>query len=155
MDYYKLGRQNLDAQNLSAADDLFLTGFAQGDLRCAYGLVALAAISGKPMEQPLEKLRESLPVIESLAEHGDAEACFILGRCHETGSAAPQSLPDTIRWYLQAASLGHADAMFNLGCVYMTLGPEARQLALDQLRQAADHGSREALLALEHHRRSR
>ena len=151
MDYYKLGRQNLDAQNLSTADDLFLTGFAQGDLRCAYGLVALAAISGKPMEQPLEKLRESLPVIESLAEHGDAEACFILGRCHETGSAAPQSLPDTIRWYLQAASLGHADAMFNLGCIYMTLGPEARQLALDQFRQAADHGSQNAKLALAHY----
>lgn len=151
MDYYKLGRQNLDAQNLSAADDLFLTGFAQGDLRCAYGLVALAAISGKPMEQPLEKLRESLPVIESLAEQGDADACFILGRCHETGSAAPQSLPDTIRWYLQAASLGHVDAMFNLGCVYMTLGPEARQLALDQFRQAADLGSQNAKLALAHY----
>lgn len=154
MDYYKLGRKSLDVQNLSGAQTLFRAGLAEGDPRCAYGLVAFSAMSGEPMEQPLEKLQKSLPAIQSLAEHGDADACFILGRCHETGSVSPQSLPDTIRWYLQAASLGHADAMFNLGCIYMTLGPEAEQLALDQFRRAADNGSREAALALEHHRRS-
>ncbi|MBQ7098587.1 MAG: sel1 repeat family protein [Oscillospiraceae bacterium] len=148
MDHYRAGRGALDTRNFSAALTHFQTGLADGDLRCSYGLVALAAMTGSPMEEPTATLRESLPAIAARAERGDAEAGFILGRCYEMGCAVERSLPDAITWYLRSAAMGNADAMFNLGCIYMSLGPEAHRLALDQFRQAAEHGSPEARLAL-------
>ena len=153
MEYYRTGRSFLDGRDWTAARNWFQAGLEHGDHRCAYGLTALAAMTGEPTAEGLGKLAEVLPEIQTMAERGDADAAFILGRCHETGCAMTRSVPEAITWYLRADSLGNVDAMFNLGCVYLSLGPEAEGLALTQFRRAAEHGSADAQRALEHHRK--
>ena len=153
MNHYQLGRKDLDTGDLSAAQNHFQEGLEQGDPRCAYGLVALAALRGESLESPLAHLTHAIPAIQSLADRGDADSSFILGRCYETGSSVPQSIPDALRWYMQSASLGNSDAMFNLGCIYLSFGSETEKLALAQFQQAADHGNRDAILALAHYRK--
>ncbi|MBO6561161.1 MAG: sel1 repeat family protein [Nisaea sp.] len=59
-------------------------------------------------------LREWQP----LAEQGDRDAQFSLGRMHENGKGVPQSDTEAINWYRKAAEQGHEQAQFNLGGIY-------------------------------------
>lgn len=141
----------MDENDLTAASTYFTAGIEEDDPRCAYGLVALSAKEGKMLDDAIKQLQAHLPQIEAMAENRDADACFILGRCYETGSAVPRSIPAAISWYIRAASLGSADAMFNLGCIYMNLDPNAEALALEQFHKAAERGCMEAAQALAHY----
>jgi len=149
MNYYLMGRKKLDENDFSLAESAFRDGMVAGDSRCAYGLVALAARKGEPLEDALKVLEDRLSEIRDMAENQDGEACFILGRCYETGSALSRSIPDAIVWYTRASGFGNADAMFNLGCIYMELDPDAKLLAVEQFRRAAECGCMEAKAALE------
>ena len=49
------------------------------------------------------------------AERGDAESQGLLGYLYETGRGVPQSFPEALRWYGEAARNGSAIAMYCLG----------------------------------------
>lgn len=53
-----------------------------------------------------------------LAERGDMNAQFNLGRMHENGKGVPQSDSEAINWYRKAAEQGHELAQFSLGGMY-------------------------------------
>ena len=58
-------------------------------------------------ERALELLRK--------AKQGDAESQGLLGYLYETGRGVPQSFPEALRWYGEAARNGSAIAMYCLG----------------------------------------
>ena len=57
----------------------------------------------------------SLP---TLAEQGDAEAQFELGRAYFTGEDVRKDVGEAVRWYRKAAEQGHAAAQHFLGVLY-------------------------------------
>ncbi len=60
----------------------------------------------------------SLEDIKRSAEHGDAEAQFILGRMYADGEGVLENDATAFSWYLKAAEQGHAGAQINLGVIY-------------------------------------
>jgi uncharacterized protein len=55
-----------------------------------------------------------------LAERGDAEAQYRIGRMYEFGNGCPQDKAQGIAWIRKAAAQGHADAEQELGVIYAT-----------------------------------
>src|SRR5579885_2603472 len=56
--------------------------------------------------------------LRALAQEGDAEAQFKLGRIYDVGEEVRQNYPQAIVWYMKAAEQGYAKAQFNLGNMY-------------------------------------
>lgn len=152
MDNYQHGKRLLDTGDIAAAEAFFQAGWTAGDLRCAYGLLAAAAMSGKSTRQPEQRLLGILGNIIENADAGDGDCCFILARCLETGSAMAQDIPRAMRYYTKAANLGNADAMFNLGCLYIAMGKGGRALAREYFGEAAAAGCIQAQAALDYMR---
>lgn len=150
MEHYKTGKRQLSAGDAVAAKASFEAGSMQGDIRCIYGLLAVAAVCHSDISAPLERLYEVMPQITQKANDGERDYCFILGRCFETGSAVKQDMPLAIKYYTTAAELGDADAMFNLGCIYIRMGEVGRNIARDYFKSAANLGCDDARRALEH-----
>jgi len=59
-------------------------------------------------------LKEFLP----LAQQGNAEAQFKLGRLYQEGEGVPQAGAEAARWYRLAVAQGYAKAQYNLGVMY-------------------------------------
>jgi TPR repeat protein len=77
-----------------------------------------------------------------LAERGDAEAEYRIGRMYEFGNGYPQDKTQGIAWIRKAAAQGHVDAEQELGVVYAT-GDGVTQddvQAVAWFRKAAEHG---------------
>jgi TPR repeat protein len=77
-----------------------------------------------------------------LAERGDPEAQYRIGRMYEFGNGYPQDKAQGIAWIRKAAAQGHVDAEQELGFVYAT-GDGVKQdnvQAVAWFRKAADHG---------------
>jgi len=77
-----------------------------------------------------------------LAERGDAEAQYRIGRMYEFGNGYPQDKAQGIAWIRKAAAQGHADAEQELGVIYAT-GDGAKQdnvQAVAWFRKAAEQG---------------
>ena len=71
-----------------------------------------------------------------------------MGVSYDTGEGAEKSDKEAVRWYLQAADQGHADAQYCLGFAYET-GEGAEKSdkeAVRWYRQAADQGKAAAQL---------
>lgn len=51
--------------------------------------------------------------------HRHPEAAFNLGVCYETGTGIQQNMKNAMECYRTAASLGHGNAMYNLGIFYI------------------------------------
>lgn len=151
MNHYFLGKFHLDNGAYEQANAHFTIGFANGDLYCTYGLLAIAFLTGTDCTEPIARLKSVFPELEKLAGQHDREACFILGRCYETGSAVTQDIPSAMKYYTQAAVQNHLDAMFNLGCIYMSFGTGGERIAVDYFEQAAQIGHRRSQLALNHY----
>jgi hypothetical protein len=77
-----------------------------------------------------------------LAERGDAEAQYRIGRMYEFGNGYPMDKAQGIAWVRKAAAQGHADAEQELGVVYATGDgvPQDDVQAAAWFRKAADHG---------------
>ena len=77
-----------------------------------------------------------------LAERGDAEAQYRIGRMYEFGNYYPQDKAQGIAWVRKAAEQGHADAEQELGVVYATGDGVAQDdvQAVAWFRKAAEHG---------------
>jgi TPR repeat protein len=64
----------------------------------------------------------SLEQIRKLAEEGNAEAQYKLGRMNEEGLVgATEDYREAAKWFLKAAEKGHAQAQYKMGIMY-TLG---------------------------------
>ena len=152
--YYKQGKKYLDEGKIEKAREQFTEGYAQGDSKCAYGMLAVAAMLGAPREQALTELKRVFPQLQQAAEVGDTEALFILGRCAETGSVVKQNAAEAIQYYQRAAAGGNTDAMYNLGCIYMQTGKVGEALALSWYEMAANMGHPQAVRAMLYWQRS-
>jgi hypothetical protein len=77
-----------------------------------------------------------------LAERGDAEAQYRIGRMYEFGNGYPEDKAQGIAWIRKAAAQGHADAEQELGVVYATGDGVAQDdvQAVAWFRKAAEHG---------------
>lgn len=148
MDYYKKGKALLDAFLLHNAREAFQQGLRWGDKRCAYGMLAAAAMEGTSMEEPLVLMETVIGEIRDKADQGDSDCCFILGRCYETGSAVQQDIPLAMKYYTKAAGYGNPDAMYNLGCIFISMGKGGRALAKDYFTEASNAGCKQAEAAL-------
>ena len=77
-----------------------------------------------------------------LAERGDPEAQYRIGRMYEFGNGYPQDKAPGIAWIRKAAAQGHADAEQELGVVYAP-GDGVKQdnvQAVAWFRKAAEQG---------------
>ncbi len=148
MESYYLGKQYLDHQNYEQAEQHFREGLLAGDIRCSYGMLALAASQKKDCTEEIGQLRSVLPKLKAMAEGGDPDGNFILGRCYETGSVVEQDIPKAMQYYTRAASKGNLDAMHNLGCLYMQMGQVT--IAKEYFTEAAKAGHLYADNALAH-----
>jgi TPR repeat protein len=84
--------------------------------------------------------------LRPLAEHGDPEAQFLLGRAYESGGQGVANPEEAAVWFGRAASLGHLGAQFRLGRLFEDGRGQPRDIeqALSWYRKAAQGGSLEA-----------
>jgi TPR repeat protein len=77
-----------------------------------------------------------------LAERGNAEAQYRIGRMYEFGNGYAQDKAQGIAWIRKAAAQGHVDAEQELGVVYATGDGVAQDdvQAVAWFRKAAEHG---------------
>jgi len=77
-----------------------------------------------------------------LAERGNAEAQYRIGRMYEFGNGYAQDKAQGIAWVRKAADQGHVDAEQELGVVYATGDGVAQDdvQAVAWFRKAAEHG---------------
>jgi hypothetical protein len=61
----------------------------------------------------------ALAILGPAAEHGDAEAQYILGAIYLEDRGVSPDLPLSTRWYRAAAVQGHIEAQFSLGNAYL------------------------------------
>ena len=150
MDCYQKGKNLLDIKCFDEAEQCFKNGFSEGDIRCAYGLLAVHATQEHDCTPYLKILHDVFPKLENMAKKNDADACFIIGRCYETGSTVNRNMQTALEYYVKAAELNNLDAMFNLGCNYINLGPCGYVLAKIYFSAAAKQGHHHAQMAISH-----
>lgn len=151
MNLYCQGKALLDSGNIDEAMRAFIQGQEAGQIYCAYGLLAATAMGGGDCTAAIVQLRSVLPQLLRMADDGDVDACFIIGRCYETGCAAVPDIQEAMRYYTRAAAKGNLDAMFNLGCIYIRFGGSGALIVRDYFHAAAGQGHRYAQLALSHY----
>ena len=151
MERYIEGKKFLDKGMFDMAELRFRDGLAEGDVKCSYGLLAVCAMVERDRSEALEVLKNSFEKLKEMADCGDEEACFILGRCYETGSVVERNFENMMKYYTKAAIKNHLDALFNLGCIYMMSDESNRGMALMYYKKAAEQGHAHAQAALEHY----
>ena len=60
----------------------------------------------------------ALTLSRPLAEEGDAEAQYLLGRMYFAGKGVPKDHAESVKWYRRAAEQGNAEAQSKLGFMY-------------------------------------
>ena len=101
-------------------------------------------------ELPLEKRDQAVAELGWLAESGDRNAQYLMGKLLRDG---PLLIPDSVkawRWLEQAAMPGHVTAQYALGKLLLSDDVEVRDLqeGLRWLRTAAENGSHYAAYCL-------
>ena len=84
--------------------------------------------------------KKAVPLLEKIANGGNAEAAFALGRCYEYCEEGDNAL--AVQWYRKAASGGSVEAMEELSdCYYVGCGvDENESTAFQWCKRAADTG---------------
>jgi len=77
-----------------------------------------------PLYAGQEPTLQEVSDIRALAEQGNAEAQFALGRMYAEGLGVAQDEADALAWYGRAAEQGHADA-------HREVGPDSLDRYLD------------------------
>ncbi|MBY0430346.1 MAG: sel1 repeat family protein, partial [Rhodospirillales bacterium] len=88
----------------------------------------------------------AVQALEPAAWEGQAEAQFLLARCHENGWGVPRSEPRAFAWYKRAGDKAHPEAQLRLGELF-ELGqgvPISLRQAADWYRRAANTGQMRA-----------
>ena len=85
------------------------------------------------------------------AEAGEPEAMHCLGECLDMGEGCEADPEKARAWYEASAKLGHAGALYALGCMFLTgtphMDPQPRR-ALECLQSAVDRSNRTHARAL-------
>ncbi len=81
--------------------------------------------------------------LRPLAEAGDLEAQYRIGRMYEFGAGYPKDVAQAVAWYRKAADKGYIDAMQELGVLYATGDgvPRDDAQSAQWFRKAAEAGN--------------
>lgn len=63
--------------------------------------------------------KDSFPMFWSLANKGNAEAQYYVGRVYQAGLGVPKDHKIAMEWYVKAANNGHRDAHHNIATMYI------------------------------------
>jgi TPR repeat protein len=76
--------------------------------------------------------------LRSLAENGDSDAQFELGRAYANGTGVPQDHSEAAVWWRKTAEQGHAESQYCLGfaCWLGDGPPQDREEAVAWYRKA-------------------
>jgi TPR repeat protein len=97
-----------------------------------------------------ENERRAVELLKSSAAQGNVNAMYQLGNAFTFGNETPRLVADAdveaAQWYYKAAKLGHADAQYSLGLLFMAgKGVEKDQKeATYWMQEAAKHGHKDA-----------
>lgn len=112
-----------------------------------FACLALSILAHAGLDEGLNALRQrdyarAAKELRPLADAGNAEAQYRIGRMYEFGAGYPKDVAQGIAWYRKAAAQGHADAMEQLGEIYATGegAPRNDAEAANWFRKAADAG---------------
>ena len=89
----------------------------------------------------------ALRLCRPLAEQGDAQAQYLLGRMHEKGRGVDRDFSAAARWYRMAAERNHHESQYRLAVAYAYgLGDLAQDdaQAIAWLRRSAEGGYKKA-----------
>lgn len=111
-------------------------------------LVLAAGLAHAGLDEGLDALRQrdyarAAKELRPLADAGNAEAQYRVGRMMEFGAGYPKDVAQAVAWYRKAAAQGHAAAMEELGELYATGDGVAKDeaQAAGWFRKAADAGN--------------
>jgi TonB family protein len=96
--------------------------------------------------------KSDIELIKILAEQGDADAQYELGKCYAEGEGGlPENLRETAFWWEKAAKQGNKDAQYGLGKLYYKGDGVAEDLKQAEywLKKAAEQGHEDAKELLE------
>lgn len=65
-----------------------------------------------------KKYEDAYRLLSPLAEKGNVEAAYRVGRMYEKGNGVSKDLTLAAKWYRQAASRGHAEAQYRVAVGY-------------------------------------
>jgi len=94
--------------------------------------------------------QDNIKALRQIAEHGDAEAQYLLGVCYDRGGGVPQDYNEAVRWYRLAAEQGFVPACCSIGVCYARGEGVAKnyRVAAEWLHIAAEKGVAEAQMYL-------
>lgn len=127
-------RRTLAVVALVASVSIPVWGHAAGDPQ------ALVAYQSK-------NFREAMRLYRPLAEKGDPEAQYYVGRMYEKGQGVRKDQAEVVKWYRKAAEGGYAAAQYRLavGYAYGLAGlSRDHDTAVRWLRRAAEGGHKKA-----------
>ena len=147
MDVFNKAEEYRIAQQLDEAAPLYEQA-ANAGYRLAQNNLAVLLQNGTK-SIPAD-IRKAIYWYEKAAETF-APSAFTLGRIYDVGNMVPQDLEKAAKYYLKAANLGHPQAMFNVGVMYVngegvTKNP---QQGINWLQKAAQNGEPNAIAALQ------
>lgn len=91
--------------------------------------------------------REAMRLLRPLAEQGDPEAQYYVGRMYEKGDGVRKNADEVVKWYTRAAEAGYAAAQYRVavGYAFGYAGlPRDHQEAVKWLRKSAEGGYKRA-----------
>ena len=115
----------------------------RGSSTTSMGMVQAREIIENQSDHPISKVAEAKKAMDALANNGDANALFWLGRFYDTGRYGyPEDKQKAFDCFQKAAGLGSDIALYNLG-IYYQFGNFVRknmEKAFEYYKQAADLG---------------
>lgn len=113
------------AVSLEAKDNTSVVSESNSALR-NMGKKATNAPAGKADEEfAAGNYAEAIRLAKPLAEEGDANAIYLMGFAHETGSGVEKSREKAIGFYRKGVAKGHADSVYRLALNLMSTGESA------------------------------
>jgi len=120
---------------------------------CAFAILLCGSLSAGADLKSAKRAYEqkdyatALKEISPLAEQGNAEAQFILGKMYWRGEGVLKDPDQGIKWFKASAAQGNADAEFFVGAYYLLPHTDIAQ-GLKWLRLSAEQGNQDAQLLL-------
>jgi TPR repeat protein len=115
-------------------------------LICA-GLSAAADLASAKRAYEEKDYATALKELTPLAQQGNADAQFLLGKMYWTGQGVLKDTEQAVKWLKASALHGNADAQFYMGSYYLLPHSDIAE-GLKWLRLSAEQGNQDAQLLL-------